>query len=122
MDHVNKYFNGSIRHFSVVEMRGSTAYWFAQRLPHLKTTSWCSDLCDLIFRATPFCLVDPLATCAYSILSTFICVFVMIDNAVPSVPASMNDENLDEEEEREVGGGGRNYLIVSPTQGRSPSI
>lgn len=28
----------------------------------------------------------------------------MIDNAVPSVPASMNDENL-EEEEREVGGG-----------------
>lgn len=44
----------------------------------------------------------------------------MIDNAVPSVPASMNDENLDEEE-REVGGVG-NYLIVSPTQGRSPSI
>lgn len=25
-------------------------------------------------------------------------VFVMIDNAVPPVPASMNDENLDEEE------------------------
>lgn len=47
----------------------------------------------------------------------------MIDNAVRPLPASMNDENLDEEEEREGGRGGReggrkeaggraNYLIV----------
>lgn len=30
----------------------------------------------------------------------FSCVFIMMDNAVPSVPARMNDENLDEEESR----------------------
>ena len=55
--------------------------------------------------------------------SLFSGVFVMIDNAVASVPASMNDENLDEEERRAEEGRGReerswrdggraNYLIV----------
>lgn len=44
------------------------------------------------------------ASCACSILSICTGVFVMIDNAVRPVPASLNDENLDEEE--------GDYLIV----------
>lgn len=60
----------------------------------------------LIFRSTLLCLVDPLASYAHSIFPLFFSgVFGMIDNAVPSVAASMNDENLDEE--REGGWGGR---------------
>lgn len=57
------------------------------------------------------------ASRAYSILSICAGVFVMIDNTVRPVPASLNDENLDEEEGGfGVGGGGLFYCLTHSRQ------